>query len=100
MLVTGLLIGCASTEIIESPRTAYVPDSAESKLPNIVWTSRTLTGNFDYLGLVKVRSWTYQGAMERLQDAGKELKADALIDIHYEEVGFLSSMHAFAIKYR
>lgn len=103
VLVGGavLLTGCARTEIIESPKTGYVAETSEApKRPAIVWTSRTLTQNFDYLGVVKSRSWSYDGALERLVDAGQSLRADAIIDVHYEEVGFLTAMQAFAIKYK
>jgi hypothetical protein len=92
--------GCARTEIVESPKTAFVSESTEAKRPAIVWTSRTLTKNFDYLGQVKSRSWTYEGALDRLLDAGETLRADAIVDIHFEQIGFLSSMQAFAIKYK
>ena len=95
-----LFTSCANTEIVESPKTAYVAQNADPIEPKIVWTSRTLTQKFDYLGQVKVRSWTYAGALERLVEAGKQLKADAVIDVHYESVGFLTSMQAFAIKYK
>lgn len=100
LLVLLLLAGCASTEITESPKTAYVPQNAEVGDPKIIWTSRTLTQKFDYLGQIKARSWTYNGALERLVEAGKKLKADAVIDVHYESVGFLTSMHAFAVKFK
>jgi hypothetical protein len=93
--------GCARTEIVESPKTGFVAETAEpAKRPAIVWTSRTLTRNFDYLGLVKSRSWTYDGALERLVDGAQSLRADAIIDVHFERVGFLSAMQAFAIKYK
>lgn len=94
------LAGCASTELIESPKTVFVPDTAESKEPAVIWTSRTLSRHFDYLGLVKVRSWTYDGALGRLVDGGRELKADAVVDVHYEKVGFLTTMQAFAVKFK
>ncbi|MBY0371564.1 hypothetical protein K2X33_12825 [bacterium] len=92
--------GCAQTEIIESPRTGYVPEGGEAKEPSVVWTSRSLSSEFDYLGTVKVRSWTYDGALERLIEGGKELRADAIVDIHFEREGFLKKMQAFAIKFR
>jgi len=38
--------------------------------------------------------------MERLITGGKELRADALIDVHFEQVGFLTDLRAFAIKYK
>src|SRR5580692_5163551 len=78
-----LVSGCATTDIIESPRTTYVSDAAEVHEPKIIWTSRIFTQNYDYLGLLKVRSWTYQGAIDRLVDAAKEVKADAIIDVHF-----------------
>jgi hypothetical protein len=92
--------GCARTEVIESPRTGYVADVGESKNPAIIWTSRTLNSEFDYLGLVKTASWTYQGALDRLVEGGKELRADAVVDVHFERVGFLKTMQAFAIKFK
>lgn len=95
-----LASGCASTELIESPKTAFVAEGGEVKTPEIVWTSRTMSRNFDYLGLVKTRSWTYDGALERLVEGGKELRADAIVDVHYRRIGFLSAMEAFAIKYK
>jgi hypothetical protein len=99
-LTVALLSGCASTEIIESPKTGYVPETAEAKEPAIIWTSRTLTQHFDYLGQIHSRSWSYNGALERLVDGGRQLKADAIVDVHYEAVGFFSVMHAFAIKFK
>lgn len=102
-LLLGILLAvsaCSQTEIIESPRTGYVADTGETKEPSIVWTSRTLTEEFDYLGLVKSRSWSYQGALDRLVEGGKELRADAIVDVHFERVGFLKTMQAFAIKYK
>jgi uncharacterized protein YbjQ (UPF0145 family) len=99
-LTLSLLSGCATTEIVESPRTAYVSESAEVHEPQIIWTSRIFTKGYDYLGLLKVRSWTYQGAIDRLLDAAKEVKADAIIDVHFERIGFLNAMEAFAIKYK
>lgn len=95
-----VLVGCARTEVIESPRTGYVAPSGQAKEPSLIWTSRGLSEEFDYLGLVKVRSWTYQGALDRLVDGGRELRADAVVDIHFERVGFLKTMQAFAIKFR
>ena len=92
--------GCSKTEIVESPRTTYVAEVGEPKQPELIWTSRTLLSQFDYLGQIKVRSWTYDGALSRLTDAAKELRADAVIDIHYETVGFLTTFSAFAIKYK
>jgi len=95
-----LVVACARTEVVESPRTTYIPDNQTAVEPAIVWTSRTLSQDFDYLGELKVRAWSYDGALSRLVDAAKDLKADAVIDIHYEKIGFLSSMQAFAIKYK
>jgi hypothetical protein len=95
-----LMTGCASTDITESPKTAFVSETAERKEPAVIWTSRTLTQKFDYLGQVKVRSLTYNGALDRLKDAGKKLGADALIDVHYEPVGFMSTLQAFAVKFK
>ncbi len=104
LLVTLLLAnwttGCARTEIVESPKTGYVAETGEPKEPKIIWTSRTFGQSFDYLGHLKVRSWTYDGAIERLVTAAKTLRADAIIDVHYDKVGFLSTMEAFAIKYK
>ncbi len=59
-----------------------------------------MTRQFDYLGLVKSRSWSYNGALERLVDGAKELRADAIIDVHYDTVGFFTSMQAFAVKFK
>jgi hypothetical protein len=100
LFISLLAVGCARTEIIESPRTGYVADTGETKEPAVVWTSRTLTQDFDYLGLVKSSSWTYQGALDRLVEGGRELRADAVVDVHFERVGFLKTMQAFAIKYK
>jgi uncharacterized protein YbjQ (UPF0145 family) len=52
------------------------------------------------LGQVKSRAWSYEGAIERLLDGGKQLRADAIVDIHYERIGFFNTMTAFAIKYK
>ncbi|MBI4402814.1 MAG: hypothetical protein HY537_01560 [Deltaproteobacteria bacterium] len=93
-------VGCARTEVIESPKTVFIPDTAEAPQPEIIWTSRTLQHDFDYLGEIRVRSWTHKGAIERLVEAARKLKADAVIDIRYNPVGFLNSMEAFAIKYK
>ena len=81
-------------------RTGYVADTGEPKDPAVIWTSRTLAQDFDYLGLVKSSSWTYQGALDRLVEGGRELRADAVVDVHFERVGFLKTMQAFAIKYK
>ena len=95
-----VLVSCSSTEILESPKTAFVPSSTEAKPPAVVWSSRTLGQKFEYLGQITVRSWSYDGALERLVDAGQQMRADAVIDVHFERVGFLSSMHAFAVKFK
>ena len=94
------LVGCATTEIIESPKTAFVAQNTEVPPPKVIWTSRTLKEKFDYLGQIKVRSWTYDGALARLTNAGQEMKADAVIDVHYEAVGFFATMSAFAVKFK
>jgi len=94
------LTGCGSTQITESPKTTFVSQSETEKDPVVIWTSRAFGKNYDYLGRVRARSLTYDGAMERLVKGGKELRADALIDVHYEQVGFLTDLQAFAIKYR
>lgn len=95
-----LLAGCASTDIIDSPKTAFVSEAQEKKDPEMIWSSQTLTKNFDYLGQVKVRSWTYDAGLQRLKDAGKEMRADAIVDIHFDRVGFMKTFHAFAIKFK
>ena len=95
-----LLSGCASTDLIESPKTTFVADTGESKDPVVIWTSRTLTRNFDYLGQISVRSLSYDGALSRLVSGGRQLRADAVIDVHFETVGFMNTMQAFAIKYK
>lgn len=94
------LVGCSSTELIESPKTAYVPKNVEAKTPQVIWSSRALNRRFDYLGRINVRSWSYDGAVERLVEGGRELKADAIVDIHFERVGFMKRMQAFAIKFK
>lgn len=101
-LVLGIFLisGCARTEIIESPRTAYTPEGVEAKEPSVIWSSRSLTSEFDYLGMVKSRAWTYDGALSKLVDGGREMRADAIVDIHYEREGFFKKMQAFAIKFR
>ncbi len=100
MALVLTLAACSQTEVIESPRTGYVANIGESKDPTIIWTSRTLDKEFDYLGQVNSRSWTYDGALERLVEGGRELRADAIVDIHFEREGFLKTMRAFAIKFR
>ena len=99
-LVLSVLPACSSTEITESPKTGFASEVGEPKTPEIVWTSRTLSQGFDYLGQVKSRAWSYDGAIERLLDGGKQLRADAIVDIHYERIGFFNTMTAFAIKYK
>lgn len=94
------VVGCASTELTESPKTTFVAQIAEAREPKILWTSRTFSQDYDYLGVIKTKSWTYEEAVERLTRAAKEIQADAVIDVHYEPIGFLSSMQAFAIKYK
>jgi hypothetical protein len=94
------LVGCSSTEIIESPKTTFVSETGEAKDPAIIWTSRTMSKNFDYLGQVKSRSLSYESALDRLVEGGKKLRADAIIDVHYEQIGFLATMQAFAIKFK
>lgn len=95
-----LTTACARTQLIDSPKTGYVSDVGEAKEPAVIWTSRGLPGEFDYIGTVKTRSWSYQGALDRLVEGGKEMRADAIIDVHYERVGFFKTMQAFAIKFR
>lgn len=95
-----LVVGCASTTIIETPKTTSVSQSEPEKTPEIIWTSKTLNAKFDYLGEVKVKSWSYDGALERLVNGGKSLKADALIDVQHRQVGFLTTFQAFAIKFK
>jgi hypothetical protein len=97
---TLLGLGCARTEIVESPKTAFVSDAEEAREPEIIWSSRTLVRPFDYLGQVKVRAWTYDAALDRLKDGGRQMKADAVIDVHFERVGFLKTMQAFAVKFK
>lgn len=94
------LSGCAQTEIIESPQTGFASTVGEAKEPTLLWTSRTLSTPFDYLGQIKVRDWSYDSALDRLSAAAKELHADAVTDIHYETVGFFTTFQAFAIKYK
>lgn len=100
MALSLVLSSCARTQITDSPKTIYLPDTLESKPPKVIWTSRTLSDNYDYLGQVDTRSLTYNGALERLIDAGHKMKADAIVDVHYEKIGFVRTMHAFAIKFR
>lgn len=95
-----LLSSCGSTEIVESPKTAFLPENLEVPPPKVIWSSRTLTQKFDYLGQINVRSLTYDGALGRLVDAGQKLKADAVIDVHYTPVGFLTTFSAFAVKFK
>lgn len=95
-----LLSACGSTEIIESPKTAFVAETGEPKRPEVIWTSRRLDRQFDYLGQVKSRSLSYDSALERLVEGGRQLRADALLDVHYEQIGFMKTMHAFAVKFK
>ncbi len=99
-LIVLILTGCGSTQVVESPKTGYVAESGTPKIPSVIWTSRAFGQTYDYLGTVQARSLTYEGAMDRLLEGGKELRADALIDVHFEQVGFLSDLKAFAIKYK
>lgn len=94
------IVGCSSIELIESPKTAFVPDSPLTKEPDVIWTSRAMIQDFDFLGQVKTRSLSYDKSFELLLDGGSELRADALIDIHYEQAGIFSTMQAFAVKYK
>lgn len=100
LLALATLVGCTSTEVLESPRTGVVSGAAEAKDPELVWTTRSSDRPFDYLGTVRTRAWTYDGALERLMDGARQLKADAVVDIHFERVGFFTTMEAFAVKYR
>jgi len=95
-----LMTGCGSTQVVESPKTAYVAETGTPKTPSVIWTSRVFGQPYEYLGRVRARSITYDGAMERLVEGGKQLRADALIDVHFEQVGFLTDLQAFAIKYK
>lgn len=95
-----ILTGCGSTEVVESPKTAFAVETETPKTPQVIWTSRAFGQPYEYLGRVHARSLTYDGAMERLISGGKELRADALIDVHFEQVGFLTDLQAFAIKYK
>lgn len=100
LCLSGVLAGCTQTEIIESPKTGYAVETDHPKDPELIWTSRTLDQPFDYLGQIKTRAWTYDGALDRLKEAGKQLRADAIIDIHFQRLGFFKTMHAFAIKFK
>jgi len=100
LAVVFALVGCGTTQVLDSPKTVYVSDLGETAPPKVIWTSRNLDREFDYLGQVRTRSLSYDGAMSRLLAGGQELKADALIDVHFEEVGFLSTLRAYAIKFR
>jgi hypothetical protein len=91
---------CSQREIIESPKTAFVPESAAIKKPAVIWTSRSMIQDYDFLGLVKTRSLSYDTTFEELLKGAQELRADALIDIHYEQVGIFDAMQAFAVKYK
>ncbi len=100
LFISLFVLSCASTEVIESPKTVFVPDSIEVRDPLILWSSQSYQKDFDYLAVVKTRSWAYSSGIDRLVIAARQLRADAIIDIHYEPVGFLASFHAFAIKYK
>lgn len=95
-----ILTGCSSTEVIESPKTAFAVETGVPKTPQVIWTSRAFGQPYEYLGRVHARSLTYDGAMERLVSGGRDLRADALIDVHFEQIGFLTDLQAFAIKYK
>jgi hypothetical protein len=100
LLLISTFLGCASTTLIESPKTTSVASSEPEKTPEVIWSSRNLKAKFDYLGEVKVKSWSYEGALERLTEGGKKMKADALIDVQYQQVGFLKTFQAFAVKFK
>ena len=100
IFVAAFLAGCGSTQIVESPKTAYVAETENPKDPVVIFTSRAFGSGYDYLGRVNVRSLTYEGAMDRLKEGGRQLRADALIDVHYEQIGFLTTLSAFAVKYK
>jgi len=99
-IIALVLAGCTGIEITESPKTAFVTDTGEPKTPELMWNSRPLKSQFDYLGQIQVRAWGHEGAIEKIIEGGKRLRADAVVDIHYEKVGFITEMHAFAIKYK
>ena len=88
------------TEIIESPKTAFVPENAEVKPPEIIWTSRTMAPRVRLPGQGPRAKLDLRRCVGRLVDAGKQLKADAIVDVHYEPIGFLTQMQAFAIKFK
>lgn len=94
------LTACSSIELIESPKTAFVSDAKAKAAPDVIWTSRSMIQDFDFLGQVKTRSLSYDRSLELLLDGGAELRADALIDIHYEQAGVFSTLQAFAVKYK
>ncbi len=98
--LSAILSHCASTEILDFPRTTFIPEESSREIPEVIWTSRVLTDPYDYLGTVKSKSLSYQGALERLVDGAKGLKADAIVDVKFQKVGFLNTMQAFAIKFR
>lgn len=100
LLFSLLFCACSSTQVIESPKTVFLPDTGEAKTPEVIWTSRNIEKEFDYLGQVSSRSLSYDSALERLVDGGKQLRADAIVDIHYEQIGFMKTMHAFAVKFK
>ncbi|MBI1859623.1 MAG: hypothetical protein HYR96_01735 [Deltaproteobacteria bacterium] len=94
------LVGCSSVEIIESPKTGYVSDAKPMRTPDVIWTSRSMIQDFEFLGQVKTRSLGYDGAFDLLVGGATSMKADALIDIHFEQLGVFSTMQAFAVKYK
>ncbi len=96
----GVLVRCASTEVFDSPRTTFIPEAAPAGEPKIFWTSRTLSRPFDYLGKIKVKAWSDTGGIAQILEGAKTLHADAVTDIHSEPAGFLTTMEAFAIKFR
>lgn len=98
--VIHCIIGCSGFEILETPKTAFVSGAKVAQEPEIIWTSRSMIQDFDYLGQVKSRGLSYDVCFAHLLDGGQELKADALIDIHYEQMGIFSTMQAFAVKYK
>ena len=95
----AFVVSCARTDIIESPKTGYVAETDPVKEPEIIWTSRTVGDGYSYLGTLQVRAWTWDAAINRLRTAAREMRADAITDVHYEKIGFLTSMQAFAVKF-
>lgn len=95
-----VVLGCSNVEIIESPKTGFVSEARTPHPAEVVWTSRSLLQDFEYLGQVKTRSLSYDGAFSLLMGGAQSMKADALIDIHFEQIGFFNTMQAFAVKYK